>query len=43
MHNAAAVVRGQWQLMPPPWIGPDDPSVFVDPGPLADPGPDLPY
>ena len=29
MRAAAAIVRGQEQLYPPPWIGPDDPSVFV--------------
>ena len=29
MRAAAAVVRGSEQLYQPPWIGPDDPSVFV--------------
>lgn len=29
MRAAAAVVRGQEQLYPPPWIAPDSPSVFV--------------
>jgi RsiW-degrading membrane proteinase PrsW (M82 family) len=29
MRAAAAIVRGQEHLYPPPWIGPDDPSVFV--------------
>jgi protease PrsW len=32
MRDAAAVFRGQDHLMPPPWLGPDDASVFVDPG-----------
>ena len=37
MRDAAAVVRGQEQLYPPPWLAPDDRSVFVsDP---ATPGP----
>jgi protease PrsW len=31
MRDAAAVVRGREQLYPPPWVGPDDPSVFVNP------------
>jgi protease PrsW len=36
MRAAAAIVRRQEQLYPPPWLGPDDRSVFVsDP---ADPG-----
>lgn len=30
MRAAAAIVREQEQLTPPPWIGPDVPSVFVD-------------
>jgi RsiW-degrading membrane proteinase PrsW (M82 family) len=30
MRAAAAIVRGQEQLTPPPWIAPDVPSVFVD-------------
>jgi RsiW-degrading membrane proteinase PrsW (M82 family) len=29
MRAAAAIVRDQEQLYPPPWIGPDAPSVFV--------------
>jgi len=29
MRAAAATVRGQEQLYPPPWIAPDSPSVFV--------------
>ena len=29
MRDAAAAVRCQYQLTPPPWIGPDDESVFV--------------
>jgi RsiW-degrading membrane proteinase PrsW (M82 family) len=29
MRAAAAIVRGQEQLYPPPWIAPDSPSVFV--------------
>jgi protease PrsW len=29
MRTAAALVREREQLMPPPWIGPDAPSVFV--------------
>ncbi len=29
MRAAAAIVRGSEQLYQPPWIGPDDPSVFV--------------
>jgi len=29
MRTAASIVRGQEHLYPPPWIGPDDPSVFV--------------
>jgi RsiW-degrading membrane proteinase PrsW (M82 family) len=29
MRESAAAVRGQWQLAPPPWVGPGDPSVFV--------------
>jgi protease PrsW len=35
MRAAAAIVRGQEQLYPPPWIAPDSPSVFVTfrPGP----------
>jgi protease PrsW len=35
MRAAAAIVRRQEQLYPPPWIAPDSPSVFVDyrPGP----------
>ena len=32
MRDAAAIVRGYEQLLPPPWIGPSDPSVFVSPG-----------
>lgn len=31
MRDAAAVFRGREHLYPPPWIGPDDPSVFVNP------------
>jgi protease PrsW len=31
MRAAAAVVRAREQLFPPPWAGPDDPSVFVLP------------
>jgi len=31
MRDAAAIVRAREQLFPPPWIGPDDPSVFVNP------------
>jgi len=31
MRDAAAIVRGREQLYPPPWLGPGDPSVFVDP------------
>ena len=31
MRDAAAIFRGREQLYPPPWIGPDDPSVFVNP------------
>jgi protease PrsW len=31
MRDAAAIVRGREHLYPPPWIGPDDPSVFVNP------------
>ena len=36
MKAAAAIVRLQEQLYPPPWLGPDDLSVFVPPavGPL---------
>jgi RsiW-degrading membrane proteinase PrsW (M82 family) len=30
MRDAAAIVRGRDQLAPPPWLGPDDPSVFVN-------------
>jgi len=30
MRDAAAIFRGREQLYPPPWIGPDDPSVFVN-------------
>jgi RsiW-degrading membrane proteinase PrsW (M82 family) len=29
MRAAAAIVRNREQLYPPPWIAPDDPSVFV--------------
>jgi hypothetical protein len=29
MRAAAAIVRRQEQLYQPPWIGPDDASVFV--------------
>ncbi len=29
MRAAAELVRGQEQLVPPPWIAPDSPSVFV--------------
>jgi protease PrsW len=29
MRAAAAIVRRHEQLYQPPWIGPDDPSVFV--------------
>jgi protease PrsW len=41
MRAAAAVVREQEQLYPPPWIAPDAPSVFVayDPGPASRPPP----
>jgi len=41
MRAAAELVRGQEQLVPPPWIGPDAPSVFVAarPGPPRWPGP----
>jgi len=41
MRAAAAIVRGQEQLYPPPWIAPDAPSVFVayDPGPASSPPP----
>ncbi len=38
MRAAAAVVRSQEQLYPPPWIAPDSPSVFV----VYQPGPRLP-
>jgi RsiW-degrading membrane proteinase PrsW (M82 family) len=31
MRAAAAIVRRQEQLYPPPWLGPDDLSVFVAP------------
>src|ERR1700678_3127094 len=31
MRAAAAIVRLQEQLYPPPWLGPDDLSVFVAP------------
>jgi protease PrsW len=31
MRDAAAIVRGTAQLFPPPWVGPDASSVFVDP------------
>jgi RsiW-degrading membrane proteinase PrsW (M82 family) len=43
MRAAAAIVRGQEQLNPPPWIAPDAPSVFVTlpPGPSR-PGPSWP-
>jgi hypothetical protein len=30
MRDAAAIVRAREQLLPPPWIGPGDPSVFVN-------------
>jgi protease PrsW len=41
MRVAAAIVRDQEQLYPPPWIAPDAPSVFVayDPGPATNPPP----
>jgi len=41
MRAAAAIVRDQEQLAPPPWIGPDVPSVFVayDPGTASSPPP----
>jgi RsiW-degrading membrane proteinase PrsW (M82 family) len=41
MRAAAAIVRDQEQLVPPPWIAPDAPSVFVvyDPGPAGRPPP----
>jgi hypothetical protein len=41
MRAAAAIVRDQEQLTPPPWIAPDAPSVFVvyDPGPGSRPPP----
>jgi hypothetical protein len=41
MRAAAAIVRDQEQLHPPPWIAPDTPSVFVayNPGPAANPPP----
>jgi protease PrsW len=41
MRAAAALVRGQEQLYPPPWIAPDAPSVFVayDPGSASSPPP----
>jgi protease PrsW len=29
MRTTAAIIRGQEQLYPPPWIAPDAPSVFV--------------
>jgi hypothetical protein len=29
MRAAAAIVRDQEQLTPPPWIGPDVPSAFI--------------
>ena len=29
MRAAAAIVRGKEHLYPPPWLAPDDPSVFV--------------
>jgi RsiW-degrading membrane proteinase PrsW (M82 family) len=38
MRAAAAIVRRQEQLYPPPWIAPDSPSVFV----AYRPGPRLP-
>jgi protease PrsW len=43
MRAAAAIVRDQEQLYPPPWIAPDTPSVFVTspPGPSW-PGPSWP-
>jgi protease PrsW len=31
MRDAAAIVRACEQLYPPPWLGPGDPSVFVNP------------
>jgi len=31
MRDAAAIVRGREHLYPPPWLGPGDPSVFVNP------------
>jgi protease PrsW len=31
MRDAAAIVRAREQLHPPPWLGPGDPSVFVNP------------
>ena len=46
MRDAAAIVRGQEHLYPPPWLAPDDRSVFVsDPAapaarPDAPDGPD---
>jgi RsiW-degrading membrane proteinase PrsW (M82 family) len=38
MRSAAAAIRRQEQLYPPPWIAPDSPSVFV----TYRPGPDAP-
>jgi protease PrsW len=39
MRAAAAIVRDQQQLYPPPWVAPDTPSVFVAyrPGPYQGP------
>ena len=37
MRAAAAIVRRQEQLSPPPWIDPDYPSVFVPQGPAPPP------
>ena len=39
MRAAAAIVRRQEQLSPPPWIDPDYPSVFVPQGPIPPPSP----
>jgi hypothetical protein len=42
MRDAAAVVRRQEHLYPPPWLAPDDRSVFVsDPATRAG-RPDVP-
>ena len=39
MRAAAAIVRRQEQLSPPPWIDPDYPSVFVPQRPAPPPAP----